>query len=128
MRLAQEHNTVTLVRFEPTAPQSRIKHSTTEPLCSLFFSTMTFNKTKSLFITGFIYNTVLFYGPQTEHYKCRAFPDPLLTLNAAIATKVVCFSCLLKCLRSLYGKQCVPRSDCSYRSSLFWVHPVCFYT
>ena len=45
-----------------------------------------------------------------------------------IATKVVCFSCLLKCLRSLYGKQCGPRSDCSYRSSLFWVHAVCFYT
>ena len=36
----------------------------------------------------------------------------LLTLNAPIATKVVCFSRLLKCLRSLYGKQCGPRSDC----------------
>ena len=42
--------------------------------------------------------------------------------------KVVCFSRLLKCLRSLYGKQCGPRSDCSNRSSLFWVHAVCFYT
>ena len=42
--------------------------------------------------------------------------------------KVVCFSHLLKCLRSLYTKQCGPRSDCSYRSSLIWVHPVCFYT
>ena len=51
-----------------------------------------------------------------------------LTLNAPIATKVVCFSRLLKCLRSLYGKQCGPRSDCSYRSSLFCVHTVCFYT
>ena len=51
-----------------------------------------------------------------------------LTLNAPIATKVVCFSHLLKCLRSLYGKQCGPRSDCSNRSSLFWVHAVCFYT
>ena len=50
-----------------------------------------------------------------------------LTLNAPIATKVVCFSRLLKCLRSIYGKQCGPRSDCSYRSSLFWVHAVCFY-
>ena len=50
-----------------------------------------------------------------------------LTLNAPIATKDVCFSHLLKCLRSLYGKQCGPRSDCSYRSSLFWVHAVCFY-
>ena len=36
-----------------------------------------------------------------------------LNLNAAIATKVVCLSRLLKCLRSLYGKQCGPRSDCS---------------
>ena len=51
-----------------------------------------------------------------------------LTLNAPMATKVVCSSRLLKCLRSLYGKQCGPRSDCSYRSSLFWVHAVCFYT
>ena len=48
--------------------------------------------------------------------------------NAPIATKVVCFSRLLKCLRSLYGKQCGPRSDCSYRGSLFWVYAVCFYT
>ena len=41
--------------------------------------------------------------------------------------RYVCFSNLLKCLRSLYGKQCGPRSDCS-RSSLFWVHTVCFNT
>ena len=33
-----------------------------------------------------------------------------LTLNVPIATKVVCFSRLLKCLRSLNGKQCGPRS------------------
>ena len=51
-----------------------------------------------------------------------------LALNVPITTKVVCFSCLLKCLRRLYGKQCGPRSDCSYRSSLFWVHTICFYT
>ena len=51
-----------------------------------------------------------------------------LTLKAPIATTVVCLSRLLKYLRSLYGKQCGPRSDCSYRSSLFWVHAVCFYT
>ena len=36
-----------------------------------------------------------------------------LALNAPIATIVVCSSRLLKCLRSLYGKQCGPRSDCS---------------
>ena len=54
----------------------------------------------------------------TQIHRC-------LTLNAPIATKVVCYSRLLKCLRSLYGKQCGPISDCSYRSSLFWVHAVC---
>ena len=43
-----------------------------------------------------------------------------LTLNAPNATKVVCYSRLLKCSRSLYGKQCRPRSDCSCsRSMLF---------
>ena len=36
------------------------------------------------------------------------------TLNAPITTKVVCFSRLLKCLRSVYGKECGLRSDCSY--------------
>ena len=41
-----------------------------------------------------------------------------LALNLPIATKVICFSRLLKSLRSLYGKQCGLRSDCSYRSSL----------
>ena len=58
----------------------------------------------------------------------RVHIELTLTLKAPIASKVVCFSRLLKCLRSLYNKQCGPRSDCSYRSSLIWVHPVCFYT
>ena len=31
----QGHNTVTLVRLEPTVPLSGVEHSTTEPLCSL---------------------------------------------------------------------------------------------
>ena len=41
----------------------------------------------------------------------------ILTLNAPIATKAVCFSRLLNCIRSLYGKQCGPRSDCSCSGS-----------
>ena len=41
-----------------------------------------------------------------------------LLLNAPITTKVVCFPPPLKCLRSLYRKQCGPRSDCSV-STLF---------
>ena len=49
----------------------------------------------------------------------------ILTLNAPIATKVVCFSRLLKSLRSLYGKQYI--NIFTYRSSLFWVHAVCFH-
>ena len=36
-----------------------------------------------------------------------------LTLKTPITTKLVCFIRLLKCLRSLYGKKCGPRSDCS---------------
>ena len=36
MCLAQGHNTVTLVRLKPAALRSRVKHSTIEPLCSLF--------------------------------------------------------------------------------------------
>ena len=35
MCLAQEHNTVTPARLQPTAPWSRVKHSTTEPLAPL---------------------------------------------------------------------------------------------
>ena len=31
MCLAQRHNAVTVVRLEPVAPRSRLKHSTTEP-------------------------------------------------------------------------------------------------
>ena len=34
MCLAQRHNAVTPVRLEPPAPQSLVKHSTTEPLLS----------------------------------------------------------------------------------------------
>ena len=35
MCLAQGHNALTPMRLEPTTPQSRVKHSTTEPPCSL---------------------------------------------------------------------------------------------
>ena len=61
----------------------------------------------------FTFNSSVDQAPHCFHLTC------ILTLNVPIATKVVCFSCLLKCLRSLYGKQCGPRSDCSYKSALF---------
>ena len=35
MCLAQGHKAVTVVRLEPAALQSRVKHSTTEPPCYL---------------------------------------------------------------------------------------------
>ena len=47
--------------------------------------------------------------------------ERIITLYAPIATKVVCFSRLLKFLRSLYGKQCGPRLDCSYSCSLLYL-------
>ena len=33
--MLKDHNAVTLLRLEPAAPWSRVKHSTTEPLRSL---------------------------------------------------------------------------------------------
>ena len=32
--MLKDHNAVTPMRLEPAAPKSRVKHSTTEPLCS----------------------------------------------------------------------------------------------
>ena len=48
--------------------------------------------------------------PKIDQNLNQPFCIEQLTLKAPIATKVVCFSHLLKCLRSLYGKQCGPRS------------------
>ena len=64
------------------------------------------------------------FNSQTNSCLDNIFPS----FSVRNLIKVVCFSRLLKCLRSLYGKLCGPRSDCSYRSSLFWVLAVCFYT
>ena len=77
-----------------------------------------------------IMNTTLHTGPFRPDTPLCVFPanQIALTLYSPSTTKVVSFSRLLKCLRSLYGKQCGPRSDCSYRSCLFLVHTVCFYT
>ena len=49
---------------------------------------------------------------EKQEYGEESHSLQLLTLNAS----VVCCSRLLKCLRSLYGKQFGPRSDCSYRA------------
>ena len=147
----------TPVRLEPAALRSRVKHSTTEPLHSpymgsriqkvnVFFSLLTeywlqdFRKHKNALNITDGSNVYLHSVTYTKCENIAPNIGPLhiaiycgynmyaLTLNAPIATKVVCYSRLLKCLRSLYGKQCGPRSDCSYRSSLFWAQTVCFCT
>ena len=48
------------------------------------------------------------------HNMTEKWLKSMLTLNPPIATQVVCFSRLLKNFRSLNGKKCGPRSDCSY--------------
>ena len=95
---------------------------------SLSFTTRNWHQIFNLIILFLYTNLFLFCEKKYIHIVFLKFSFRSLTLNAPIATKVVCFSPLLKCLRSLYGKQCEPRSDCSYRSSLYWVHAVCFYT
>ena len=49
----------------------------------------------------------------------KNYPSGTLTLNVPIPTKVVCFSRLLKCLRSHYGKQCGPIGAVCSGSPLF---------
>ena len=46
-----------------------------------------------------------------SHTQRRFIPKLRPPLNAPITSKVFCFSRLLKFLRSLYGKQCGPRSE-----------------
>ena len=50
--LAQGHNAVTPVRLKPAAPQSRDKHSTSEPLRSLLSTVLnpTENRIQGLFM------------------------------------------------------------------------------
>ena len=50
----------------------------------------------------------------------------VLTLKAPITTIVVSLSSV-SYFKSHFCKQCGPRSDCSFRSSLIWVHTVCLY-
>ena len=53
-------------------------------------------------MTG-VLNLTCIFAKNNEHEDQR-----FDSLNAPIATKVVCFFRLLKCLRSRYGKQCGP--------------------
>ena len=53
------------------------------------------------------------YTIHNQNHDCRPHNWNIYTSTAWYVLKVVCFSRLLKCLRSLYGKQCGPRSECS---------------
>ena len=55
MCLAQGHNSVMPVRLEPAATRSRVKHSTTEPLCSQMCS-FTHRETNVVNPDGFLFN------------------------------------------------------------------------
>ena len=58
----------------------------------------------------------------------KFFPS-LLSINPYTANhnncRLLCH--LLVILKVIFAKQCGPRSDCSSRSSLIWVHTVCLY-
>ena len=77
----------------------------------------------------------LFYRTHPKGYSLKWTKDQdgryanfLLILIAPITTKVICFSRLPKCLRSLYGNQCGPRSDCSYHQTTLFASILKFAT
>ena len=48
MFMLKDHNVVKPVRLDPAAPRSRVKHSTTEPLRSLYVSMFSVNEDKKV--------------------------------------------------------------------------------
>ena len=74
--LAQGHNTVTPVRLEPATPRSRVKHSTTEPLCSL--------KLQSPEIFHFRSQLIRIY-PAAFRAACKSTPkNGILQVNSGV--------------------------------------------
>ena len=57
----------------------------------------------AVYLSGARVSIFSILDPPLVRPRCEV--APILTLNAPVATKVVCFSRLLKFLRSLYGKQ-----------------------
>ena len=76
MYFAQGRNAVMPMRLEPAAPRSRVKHSTTEPLRSLYFSCYKIYR----------YNTnnhfAIHQGPTTLNFK--------LLITRLVRFSVVC--------------------------------------
>ena len=59
--LLKDHNAVTPVRLEPAAPLSRVKGSTTEPLCSLNQTSCVNNSLSIYSINLFIALCIVFF-------------------------------------------------------------------
>ena len=63
--------------------------------------------------------------------KSNQFFNPKSAKKKKTSENVVCWSCLLQIIAWHYrrikyrNKQRGPRTDCSYRNSLIWVHTVC---
>ena len=95
-----------LVRLEPAAPWSQVKHSATVQLRSQHFDDPDLDP-NCLQFGGFLKKLILKKAIQawkiTQHALFGFLPHNVsFALKAPIATKVVCFSRLLKCLRTVW--------------------------
>ena len=84
--------------------------------------------------SGFIYNLVkswsAFWATQASVHFMKILT--VYTLNSHLLTfkahyRKMCVFCHPLNIWSVTDKQCAPRSNCSCRSSLIWVHNVCLY-
>ena len=95
------------------------------PACNVFISYLFVSFCLVLlFLIFFVLIFIILQKTQKNHaaFFHLLHSSPILirlTLKAQIATKVVCFSRLLKCLRSLYDKQCGPIGAVWSGSTLF---------
>ena len=87
MCLAQWHRAVPQVRLKPAAPRSRIKHSTTEPLCS--FSTQMKMKFQPLIKTQMQENKDFSCFKKIPEYKELIWYGPISALCAFLFFKIL---------------------------------------
>ena len=84
MCLAQGHNAVTPVRLEPAALQSRVKHSTTEPLRSLDWGCV-LQRWHHELVVLFGWTTATAPGSQSVDPRCEATVTQVVRLVSGIA-------------------------------------------
>ena len=88
MCLAQEYNTVTPVKLEPTTPLSRVKHSTTEPLCSLSAKWSSWSATLSIYYVMKITQKSSFEYFQVKTHVQTACESPDLNICQWVKTAI----------------------------------------